>query len=170
MHFVCQKEKKTMKFVQKAAWMAALAATVAVAQEQRGEAKATVASKQVTVEYGRPSLAGRDMLGKATPGTPWRMGAGSPTSLKTEADLAFGSVAVPNGSYILSAVKDEKGTWTMIVTHPDTKAKVAEVPLISSTLKAPVEQFTIELTGKGNAGEFAMMWGTAKMAAAFTGK
>ncbi len=159
-----------MKFIHKAAFVAVLAASAAVAQEVRGEAKATVAGKSVGIEYGRPSLAGRDMLGQAKPGTPWRMGSGSPTSLKTDADLSFGSVALPKGSYILTAVKDEKGSWTVIATNPETKAKAAEVPLTSSTLKDPVEQFTIEISGKGSAGEFAMMWGTSRMAANFTGK
>ena len=159
-----------MKFIHKAALVAALAASVSVAQEVRGEAKATLAGKSVAVEYGRPSLAGRDMLGQAKAGTPWRMGSGSPTSLKTEADLTFGSVALPKGSYVLTAVKDEKGSWTVIATNPDSKEKAAEVPLTSTTLKESVEQFTIEVTGKGNAGEFAMMWGTSKMAAAFTAK
>ena len=159
-----------MKFTQKIAFAAALSASVAFAQEQRGEAKATIAGKSVAVEYGRPSLAGRDMLGQAKAGSPWRMGAGSPTSLKTGTDLSFGSVNLPKGSYVLTAVKDEKGSWSVIATSPDGKTKVAEVPLASTTLKDPVEQFTIELTGKGNAGEFAMMWGTARMAAAFTAK
>ena len=159
-----------MKFIQKAAFAATLIASVAVAQERRGEAKATVAGKSVAVEYGRPSLAGRDMLGQAKVGTPWRMGSGSPTSFKTDTDLTFGSVALMKGSYILTAVKDEKGAWTVIATNPDTKAKAAEVLLTSTTLKDPVEQFTIELTGKGKAGEFAMMWGTSKMAATFTAK
>lgn len=165
-----------MKFMRNTLILAALAATTVTAQaqmnatEQRGESKATVAGKAVVVEYGRPVLAGRDMLGQAKAGTPWRMGSGSPTSLKTEADLMFGTVALPKGSYVLTAVKDEKGNWTAIASTPDAKTKVAEVPLVSTTLKAPVEQFTIEVTGKGNAGEFAMSWGTAKMAAPFTGK
>ncbi len=148
----------------------AVTATVVVAQEQRGQATATVASKAVAVEYGRPVLAGRDMLGMAKVGTPWRMGAGSPTSLKTEADLTFGSVALPKGSYILTAVKDDKGSWTVFAANPETKAKVAEIPLTSTALKAPVEQFTIEVSAKGDTGEFAMMWGAQKMAASFTGK
>lgn len=159
-----------MKFMRKAALAVTLIATVAVAQEQRGEAKATVAGKKVAVEYGRPVLAGRDMLGQAKAGVPWRMGSGSPTSLKTDADLTFGSVALPKGSYILTAVKDDKSDWTLIATNPDSKAKVAEVPLKSTTLKEPVEQFTIEVTGKGNAGEFSMMWGATKMATSFTAK
>ena len=159
-----------MKFTHLVALAATLGASMTAAQEVRGEAKATVAGKSVAVEYGRPTLAGRDMLGMAKAGTPWRMGSGSPTSLKTDADLTFGSVALPKGSYILTAVKDDKGAWTVIATNPDSKAKAAEMPLASTTLKAPVEQFTIEVTGKGHAGEFAMMWGASRMATSFTGK
>lgn len=159
-----------MKLMHKLGLAFAVSATVVTAQEQRGEAKATVAGKAVAVAYGRPVLAGRDMLGMAKVGTPWRMGSGSPTSLKTEADLSFGSVALPKGSYTLTAVKDDKGSWTVIASNPETKTKTAEIPLTSTTLKDPVEQFTIELSGKGNSGEFAMMWGVTKMAATFTGK
>lgn len=159
-----------MKFTHTLALAFALTATLALAQEQRGESKATVAGKSVVVEYGRPVLAGRDMLGMAKVGTPWRMGAGSPTSLKTEADLHFGSVALPKGSYVLTAVKNDKGDWTVIATDPATKTKAAEFPLVSSPLPKSVEQFTIEVNAKSNAGEFAMMWGTAKMATPFTVK
>ena len=159
-----------MKILKHAALAAALVATAAVAQEQRGTTTATVAGKTVSVEYGRPVLAGRDMLGQAKAGTPWRMGAGSPTSLKSEADLSFGSVALAKGTYTLTALKDDKGGWTLIATDPTSKAKAAEVPLKSTTIEKPVEQFTIELAGKGNAGEFTMSWGTLKMSASFTGK
>lgn len=162
-----------MRFVRHLAAAAALlmiTTGAAQAQEQRGEAKASVAGKAVAVEYGRPVLAGRDMLGQAKPGVAWRMGSGSPTSLKTEADLAFGAVAVPKGSYILTAVKDDKGSWTMIVSKPEGQVKVAEVPLASTALEKPVEQFTIELAGQGAKGTFSMSWGSARMSAAFTGK
>ncbi len=158
-----------MRITKSLALGAILTASLAAA-EDRGEAKATVAGKAVAVEYGRPVLAGRDMLGQAQVGTPWRMGSGSPTSLKTDADLTFGTVALPKGSYILTAVKDDKGAWTVIATSPDGKTKAAEVPLKSTTVKDPVEQFTIELSAKASAGEFSMTWGTAKMSATFTGK
>ena len=158
-----------MKITKFLALGAILTASLAVA-EDRGEAKATVAGKAVAVEYGRPVLAGRDMLGQAKAGTPWRMGSGSPTSLKTDADLTFGTVVLAKGSYILTAVKDDKGAWTVIATTPDGKTKTAEVPLKSSTVKDSVEMFTIDLSGKANAGEFSMTWGTAKMSASFTGK
>jgi hypothetical protein len=159
-----------MKFIPTAALAAALCSSMAVAQDVRGEAKAMVAGKSIVVEYGRPSLAGRDMLGQAKAGSPWRMGSNSPTSLKTDADLAFGTAMLPKGSYILTAVKDEKGDWTVIATNSETKTKTAEMPLKSTTLKDSVEQFTIAISGSGNAGEFSMMWGTAKMSTSFTGK
>ena len=159
-----------MKFIHAMAVAATLSTSTAMAQEERGTAQATLAGKAVAVEYGRPVLAGRDMLGQARTGTPWRMGAGSPTSLKTGADLMFGAVAIPAGSYILTAVKDENGAWTLIATGSTSQAKVAEVPLASTVLKDSVEKFTIELAGKGNEGEFAMMWGTARMSAPFQAK
>ncbi|MEO5762818.1 MAG: DUF2911 domain-containing protein [Vicinamibacteria bacterium] len=159
-----------MKIVHQLSIAFLLTASVAMAQGTRGEAKVVVAGKSVAVEYGRPILAGRDMLGQAKAGTPWRMGSGSPTSLKTDADLMFGSVAVPKGAYILTAVKDDKGGWSMIASKAEGGAKVAEIPLKSEMVKEPVDTFTIGLTGKGDAGDFSMSWGTAKMSASFTGK
>src|SRR6058998_3031197 len=82
-----------------------LAAALALPAE-RGEAKATVAGKTVSIDYGRPTLQGRDMLGRAAVGTPWRMGADAPTQLTTAAELTFapGLVVAP-GNYTLTATK-----------------------------------------------------------------
>jgi hypothetical protein len=137
----------------------------------RGEAKATVAGKSVSIDYGRPSLNGRDMLGRASAGEPWRMGADAATTLTTDADLSFGSASVPKGSYVLKATKDAKGAWTLNVLEKGEAAKsVANVPLTQSTLKESVEMFTIDLKGDKDKGTFTMSWGTAAFSAAFTGK
>jgi hypothetical protein len=149
-------------------------ATPALAQNNpRGEARATLAGKTISIEYGRPSLKGRDMLAEAKVGTPWRLGADAATVLDTQADLAFGSVKLPRGQYILRATKVAEGQWQLNVHRPSADNprspgdKAADVPLVSSTLPDSLEVFTIELLGDGNKGELQLKWGTAALKAAF---
>jgi len=153
-----------------AALVVALAVPAAAQNNPRGEAKATVAGKAVSVEYGRPSLKGRDMLGQAQVGQAWRLGADTATGLKTDADLAFGPVAVPKGEYILTATKVAADTWHLNVLAKADRSKVAEIPLAQGTLPQSIEMFTIALKGEKEKGEFEMHWGTTALKAAFTGK
>jgi len=151
------------------ALLAATLPTLAQAAE-RGEAKATVAGKTVSIDYGRPMLKGRDMLGQAEVGKPWRMGADGATTLKTTADLKFGDVAVPKGDYVLTATKLADDAWQINFTSATDKAAVGSAPLTSSKIEDSVEVFTIELVGKGERGELALKWGTTALKAAFSGK
>lgn len=132
----------------------------------RGEAKGTVAGKAIVVDYGRPSLAGRDMLGKAEVGTPWRMGADAPTTLTTEADLTFGAAQVPKGSYVLKATKTAPDQWVLNVLKKDG-GQVADVPLVSGTLADSVETFTIEVHADKDKGDLELKWGVTSLKAAF---
>jgi hypothetical protein len=151
--------------------LAVMVAGPAFAQgNPRGEAKAMVAGKAVSIDYGRPSLKGRDMLGQAQIGQAWRMGADAATSLKTEADLAFGAVNVPKGEYVLTATKVGADEWHLNVLSQADRSKVAEIPLAPGKLDASVEQFTIALKGEKDEGAFEMQWGTTALKAAFTGK
>jgi hypothetical protein len=152
------------------AGLLALAIPAFAHSADRGEAKATVAGKTVTIEYGRPSLQGRDMLGQAEVGKPWRMGADAATTLKTEADLQLGSLAVPKGDYVLSATKVAADKWELNLAKADDKAELGSVPLSAEKATGSVETFTIDLTGKGNAGEFRMKWGTTVLKTNFTAK
>ena len=151
----------------------ALVLAAAVAQPaDRGEAKATVAGKSVAIDYGRPTLQGRDMLAKAAVGTPWRMGADSPTMLKTAAELTFGQgVKVPPGEYVLTATKTGEDAWQMDVKKADGSSMA--VPLASKSLSESVEMFTIELTGDKadkNKGELSLKWGTKALTTGFTAR
>lgn len=137
----------------------------------RGEAKATVGGKVLAVDYGRPLLRGRDMLGQAEVGKPWRMGADAATTLKTDADLSFGAVAVPKGTYVLTATKLAEDKWQLnLATNDAEKKTVAEVPLTVSKLPASVEQFTIDLEGEKDKGALTLSWGTTGLKATFAAK
>jgi hypothetical protein len=136
----------------------------------RGEAKATVAGKAVTIDYGRPNLKGRDMLGQAQVGQAWRMGANAATTLKTDADLAFGQAKVPKGEYILTATKVDANQWQLNVLASADRAKVADVPLTTEKLPQSVEQFTIDLTGSGDKGDLKLSWGTTALRTTFTAR
>jgi hypothetical protein len=154
--------------------MALAAAAPAVAHQAapdapgRGEAKATIGGKTVAVEYGRPSLKGRDMLGQAKVGDPWRMGANAPTTLKTDGELRFGTVVVPAGSYILKATRTSEDAWALNVLKGETA--VADVPLTRSALPASVETFTVKLAADAadkKAGALTLEWGTTALSAGF---
>ena len=154
--------------------LAALAVAVAgpafAQANPRGEARATVAGKAVSIEYGRPSLKGRDMLGQAHVGQAWRMGADDATSLKTEADLSFGSVTVPKGEYILTATKVAADQWHLNVLSKTDRSKVADIPLAAAKADASAEMFTVDLKGEKDKGEFQMQWGTTALKADFTAR
>ena len=145
------------------------AASQAVAQmNPRGEARVTLGGKAVSVDYGRPSLKGRDMLGKAAVGQDWRMGADAATTLKTAATLDFGTAQVPPGDYVLRARKVSDTNW-VLKFEKDGKA-AAEVPLQASTLDKSVETFTIDLAEERGKGVFRMSWGTRALSAPFSVK
>lgn len=146
------------------------AAAPAFAQNPRGEAKAMVAGKAVSIDYGRPSLKGRDMLGQAQVGQAWRMGADAATGLKTDADLSFGPTIVPKGEYILTATKLSADQWQLNVLSKADRSKVADVPLTTAKAADPAELFTIDLTGEGSKGALKLTWGTTALQTAFTGK
>jgi hypothetical protein len=149
--------------------VAAGPATTATAQmNPRGEAKATLAGKAIVVDYGRPSLKGRDMLGQATVGQEWRMGADSATTLDTAASLSFGSATVPPGKYVLRAKKVADAEWLLLLQRDGKTA--AEVPLQARPLDKSVEMFTIDLAEEQGQGVFRMSWGNQALAARFTAR
>jgi hypothetical protein len=140
------------------------------AQRQRvsphEKVEAVLGGKKVVIEYGRPSLKGRDMATLAPAGQVWRTGADEATTLMTEGDLMLGSLHVPAGTYALFTIPGA-GEWTVIVNKTAkqwgsfkydqgmdlgrVKAKAAK--------GGPTEQFTISMTAKGSNGEMKMMWG-----------
>jgi hypothetical protein len=145
------------------------------AGQDRGQAELKAGSSAITVDYGRPSLEGRDMLSKLEEGTFWRMGMNQATVLETPVALTFGETEVAKGSYSLWLKKDgekfvlvfnsQTGQWG---TQHDPAKDVHSVELMPESLTEPVETFTIELKGDGKPAMLGLSWGEVKLTAGFT--
>ena len=139
---------------------------------ERGSAKATINGAHITIDYGRPVLRGRDMLGQLKPGQVWRIGADSPTTLESDKDLNFGGTVVPKGKHILLAKLVEPGKWTLVFSNKsvfeyEESAKIAEVPLAFEDASTSDEMVTIKLTEEGGAGMIEIAWGKMRLTSSF---
>lgn len=149
-----------------------LAPLAAAAQERpvaspRDTARMEVPGAMVYVDYGRPYMRGRKIMGGLVPwGQVWRTGANAATTLVASTDLRIGNVDVPRGKYTLYTLPAEDG-WQLIVnrqtgqwgTQYDPEQDLARIPMRVTTLPEPVEQFTIQLDpGKDGNGEMALLW------------
>jgi hypothetical protein len=131
----------------------------------RGETTLTLDGGKVTVEYGRPVLAGRDVKAMLQPGMEWRMGSNSATTLTTDVSLKFGNKSVPKGKYVLKAKFVEEGKWLLLIQQ-DEKT-IAEVPLTVGNNAKSVEQVTISLEKQGVGGKLTVAWGTLNVSTPF---
>ncbi len=123
--------------------------------------------RRVYVDYGRPSMRGRRIMGGLVPfGRVWRTGANAATTLVTEADLTIGTARVPRGTYTLYTIPTATG-WTLIVnrqtgqwgTQYDPSRDLVRIPMQSTTLRQPVEQFTISLRrARAGANTLELAW------------
>ena len=139
---------------------------------ERGSVKATINGAHVTIDYGRPELRGRDMLGQLKPGQVWRIGADSPTTLESDKDLDFGGTVVPKGKHILLAKLVEPGKWTLVfssksVFQYEASAKIAEVPLTFEEANDSDEMVTLKLTDQGGSGVLEIAWGKMRLRTSF---
>ena len=153
-------------------------ATLNAQSNPRGTAKLQKGGEYVMVEYGRPSLKGRDMIAQIAPGKVWRMGADKSTTLTTSANLSFGKVSIPSGSYSLWLRKVDDKNFNLVFnkttgqwgTEHDATQDLATVPLTMGEGNKSVEQFTVNLKEAAKGGELELLWGTTVLRAPFTFK
>ena len=144
------------------------------AQGNRGKAELSAGGGKIVVDYGRPSLKGRDMLSQLKDGDSWRMGMNQATTITTPVDLSFAATKIAKGSYSLFLAKSgqkfelvfnsQTGQWG---TQHDKTKDVAKVAMKSETIPSSVETFTIELKEAPKGGTFSLSWGTTKLSADF---
>lgn len=129
---------------------------------------ATMGGAEVKICYSRPSLRGRTAVGgDLVPfGKIWRTGANEPTVIHTSAPITIGSVRLEAGSHSIYTIP-ASGEWAILInsgteqwgTQYPTATEVGRATGAVTTLAAPVEQFTIRLTGTA----LVMEWETTRV-------
>ena len=130
----------------------------------------------IAVEYGRPSLKGREEGTLMPAGQPWRTGADEATLLITDKPLKFGSVSVPAGTVTINT--QPGGKWELIfgkLSKPgqwgipyNQSLEISRTPMTVTKLAKPVEQLTISIDDTPQGGTLRIEWGTVSARAPFT--
>ncbi len=133
----------------------------------RAKAEVNLKGADVTVDYGRPSVRGRKIMGGLVPyGEVWRTGANEATGFVTTSDLLIGNTPVPAGKYTLYSLPSEGG-WKLIVnrqtgqwgTEYDQSQDLARIDMKESKTESPVEQFLISFKKTGaDQADLVMDW------------
>lgn len=159
-------------------WVTLLSTNAFPQKNPRSTSRLEIGGKFIFVEYGRPSLKGRNMLAQLEVNKIWRLGADKSTTVTSDSNLSFNKVSVPQGTYSLWLKKlgdksyellfnRKSGQWG---TQHESIDDFADVPLTYSESNESVELFTINLVKatKGNGGEIELLWGNVVMRAPFT--
>ena len=139
--------------------------------------KATIDGATITVEYGRPYVKGRKIMGGLVPyGKVWRTGADEATSMTTDKAVQIGGTAVPAGKYTLYTLPGET-EWQLIInkqtgqwgTEYAQAQDLARVPLKKGATSAPVEQLTISIDkNPAGGGVLKIAWENTELTAPVT--
>jgi hypothetical protein len=108
---------------------------------------------QVSIDYGRPALAGRPGFGGVAPWNQvWRLGDDESTRLETDVPLRLGGVAIEPGAYALFLVPVDAGRFVLIINRAagrwgafnyDPALDVGRVELRVGRLERPLERLSL---------------------------
>jgi hypothetical protein len=134
----------------------------------RDTVHASIGNATFTVDYGRPLVRGRVLVGNILPyDHVWRTGANAATQFTTSAPITLAGMRVPAGQYTLWTVPRTDGADLIVNrqtgqwgTEYDGTQDLAMAPMTTDTLGTPVEEFTISIapTSKDR-GALTMEWG-----------
>jgi hypothetical protein len=152
-----------------------VAATASAQDGARGTPAVIIKGKKISINYGRPSLKGRDVFSLIQPGMVWRLGMNEATQIETAGDLVVAGKELKAGKYTLWAKKTGADTW-VLGFHPKTgvwgdppltEGYVAELPLTMSKTTRPSELLTIALAQSQGKARIKVSWGTAVLSGSF---
>lgn len=140
----------------------------------RDTSRTNIGVAAMTVEYSRPLMRGRVLLGGVIPyGQVWRTGANAATHFMTSAPIKLGELRLAAGAYTLWTVPREQGVDLIVNTETgqwgtgyNPGKNLGTTRLTSATLPNPVEMFTISIVpGESGRGELVLEWGSFRWSA-----
>lgn len=141
----------------------------------RDTVRAQIGNAMFTVDYGRPLLRGRTLLGDVIPyDRVWRTGANAATQFTTSAPIKLAGMLVPAGAYTLwtiphtggvdLVVNKQTGQWG---TEYNGSNNLGVVRITTQSLSTPVEEFTISILREADTrhGTLVIEWGSFRWTA-----
>jgi hypothetical protein len=136
--------------------------------------RAQIGNTTFTVDYSRPLLRGRTLLGDVIPyDRVWRTGANAATQFTTSTPIKLGGLQIPAGAYTLFTaphptgvdliVNKRTGEWG---TEYSGSQDLGKAKMTSEVATTPVEAFTISIIpGDNRHGKLVLEWGTFRWTA-----
>lgn len=140
----------------------------------RDTARATIGNANFTVDYGRPLVRGRTLLGDVIPyDYVWRTGANEATQFSTSAAITLGSIPLPPGTYTLWTLPRRDGASLIVNrqigqwgTGYGPSHDIGRTPLTAAASEQPVEKFTISIIPMNDrSGTLVFEWGPLRWTA-----
>jgi hypothetical protein len=134
----------------------------------RDTTRAIIGDANFMVDYGRPLLRGRVLLGNIIPyDRVWRTGANAATQFSTSKNITLAGLKLPAGMYTLWTVPHTNGVELIVNkqtgqwgTGYNPKFDLGKARMIADTTAAPVEKFSISVVPViANQGNLVMEWG-----------
>ncbi|HXB32005.1 MAG TPA: DUF2911 domain-containing protein [Puia sp.] len=135
----------------------------------RDTIRAQIGNSIFTIDYGRPLMRGRTLLGDVIPyDYVWRTGANEATQFTTSTPIRLAGMPVPAGSYTLFTaphpsgvdliVNKQTGEWG---TEYNRSLNLGTARITTEVAPVPVEEFTISIIpGDKRHGTLVLEWGS----------
>jgi hypothetical protein len=140
----------------------------------RDTARAAIGAATFSVDYSRPLLRGRTLLGNVISyDRVWRTGANAATQFTTSAPITLAGLSLPAGTYTLWTVPRVRGVDLIVNkqtgrwgTEYSRAQDLGTAAMRSESVDPPVEKFTISIEASdARHGTLAMSWGTFRWTA-----
>lgn len=153
------------------------AVTTAYAQDDQAnrpsppaEATGTVDGTDITINYGQPSVKGREIYGGLVPyDEVWRTGANEATTFEVSTDVEIEGRTLPAGKYALFTVPRESQDWTVIFNRTaeqwgafdyDEAQDALRVEVAPEKASEMTEQLTFDIA---DSGRVTMQWANTRL-------